>query len=454
MNRRGAIKTLPFLGLSLINFPRMAVSGESKSRPLCLEYLDQVIKLLEKIRDFQGENLLKASENIARTYKSGGKCFCQWETGHSFDGDMFPDRPGDTDLFIMGYTMGTPPVQPKKGDLLLINVIRKPLDEDIDKKGFFIIGGPNSWCGDIEHSEQLTEENQKLLVKKYSNIWIETFINLYSALIYLPGETVPTGPTSGALNMATYWAMTADAVRLLAAEGVSVKVKGDEQPLEKKMRRVSLKQPLASAYINEAIREIRLIKTELDILNRIAGEAADCVLSGGKLYVYSRYREALSTEANAKRGGLALLNTTFADDPNFKGTEKDYMIMGIYRPDDEVDLRMLKKFREAGMKISSIGPSTLNGKKPSGRTVAGETDFHLGGMCDTYGFFEMPGLDKKVCPTSGLLVTLIFWAAMIQLAEEIIRRTGNTPGVLSSGAFKGGAEQRANRTEMVKKRGY
>jgi hypothetical protein len=75
-------------------------------------------------------------------------------------------------------------------------------------------------------------------------------------------------------------------------------------------------------------------------------------------------------------------------------------------------------------------------------------------MCDTYGYFAFPGLDKKVSPTSGLLVNLMFWAAMIQLAEEIIRRTGNTPGVLSSGAFKGGAEQRANRTEMVKKRGY
>jgi uncharacterized phosphosugar-binding protein len=453
MNRRSVIKTFPFLGMSLVGFSRLSVSGEGKSESLCLEYLNHMTKLLEKIRDTQEENLLKASENIARTYKSGGKCFCQWETGHSFDGDMFPDRPGDTDLFIMGYTMGTPPVQPKKGDLLLINVLRKPMDEDIDKQGFFIIGGPNSWCGDIEHSEQLTEENQKLLVRKYSNIWIDTYINLYSSLIYLPGETVPIGPTSGALNMATYWAMTADAVRLLAAEGVSVKVKGDGPHLPQNTPRVNLKQPLASAYINEAIREIRLIKTEMDTLNRIAGEAADHILSGGKLYVYSRYREALSAEANAKRGGLALLNTTFADDPDFKGNEKDYMIMGVYRTDYSVDMRMLKKFRESGMKISSIGPSTINGKKPSGKTIADETDFHLGGF-DTGGFFAMPGLDKKVCPTSGIIITLTFWATMIQLAEEIIRRTGNTPGVLSSGAFKGGAEQRENRLEMVKKRGY
>jgi uncharacterized phosphosugar-binding protein len=454
MDRRTVIKTLPFLGLGFVNFSRVSESASKKTGSLGLEYLHRVAGLFEKIRDNQGDNLLKASENIARVVKNGGKCFCQWETGHSFDGDLFPDRPGDTDLFIVGYTLGTPSSQPQTGDLLLINVIRKPLDDDIGKKGIFIIGAPNPWCGDIEHSELLTDDNQKLLIRKYSNIWIETYTNIYGALIDLPGETAPIGPTSAALNMVTYWAMTADAVRLLAADGIPVKVKGDEPPLGEKARRVRLNKPLAPLYLNEVIREIGRIGREADTMKRIAGDAADRILSGGKLYVYSRYREALSGEANAKRGGLALINATFADDPNFKGTDKDYMIMGIYRPDDEADLRMLNKFRDLGMKIASIGPTTVNGKKPSRKTVPDLSDIHLGRMCDTYGLFAVPGVDKKVCPTSGILVNLMFWATMIQLAEEIIAKTGNTPGVLSTGALKGGADQRINRTELVKKRGY
>ena len=106
------------------------------------------------------------------------------------------------------------------------------------------------------------------------------------------------------------------------------------------------------------------------------------------------------------------------------------------------------------MKIVSIGPATRGGRIPGGETVPKQADMHFGQMCDTYGIFAVPGVEKKICPTSGLLVNQMFWAAMIQLAEEIIKRTGNTPGVLSTGAMIGGGEQRRRRTEVARQRGY
>jgi hypothetical protein len=409
--------------------------------------------MFERIRSSELDNLLEASYHIAQTFKSGGTCFCQWETGHSIDGDMFPDRPGDPEIFTMGYTMGTPSVEPKAGDLLLVNVLRQPL-EDPRKKGIFVIGGPTPWCADTEHTELLTEENQKLKIKMYSDIWIETYITTLGAIMWLPGETAPIGPTSGALGMVTYWAMIADAVRLLARDGVVVKVKGDEPKLGEKAPYVNLNMPLAEGYFAESMKQTGQIEAETGMVKRIASASVDSILSGGKLYVYSRYREALSAEANGKRGGLALINITHADDKNFKGSGKDFMIMGIYKPDDEVDIQMLEKFRKTGMKIASIGPATRDGRSPDGRSIARETDFHLGLMCDTYGIFAVPGIERKVCPTSGLLVNIMFWATAIEIAEEIIRRTGNTPGVLSTGALRGGSEQRARRMDMVRFRGY
>ena len=453
MIRRDAIKTLSFISACIPGLSKIAFSAETDSWPICLEYLTQVVELLDKIRQNELDNLLEASHNIARTYKNSGNCFCQWETGHSFDGDMFPNRHGDTDIFTMGYTMGSPSVEPKENDLLMINVLRKPL-EDPRKKGIFVIGGPTPWCGDTDQIELLTERNRNLKIKKYSDIWIEFYITTYGALIWLPGETAPLGPVSGALGIVTYWAMIADAVRLLAREGIYVNVKGDEPKLGGTVSYVSLTKPLAEDYFEKSIRQIGQIEAEFGTVKQIAGAAVDRILSGGKLYVYSRYREALSAEANAKRGGLALINTTYAEDKNFKGNDKDFMIMGIYQPDDEVDLQMLQKYRKSGMKIASIGPATRGGKTPGGKTVSGETDFHLGLMCDTYGLFAVPGVNKKICPTSGLLVNLMFWATIIQIAEEIMVRTGDTPGVLSTGALKGGGDQRRRRTEMVRIRGY
>ena len=453
MKRRHALKTLPVVCAGAATFPGLIrpAGASERSRGLC--YLDRVTAIFEKIRDTQAATMLEASYHIAKTYRKGGHCFCQWETGHSFDGDMFPDRPGDTDLFIMGYTMGKPTAEPKSGDLLLASVLRQPLD-DPRGKGIFVIGGPTPWCGDTANPELLIPRNQALRIKPYSDIWIETFIPTRGALMWLPGETAPLGPTSGALGMITYWAMVADAVRILARDDISVKVKGDEPILPDTAARVGLNEPLGSSYIDESIRQTGQIEAEYGTIEAIAKAAADSILSGGKLRVYSRHHEALCAEASGKRGGLALINTTDADDKDFKGSNSDFMIMGIYDPGDETDLAMLNKFRKAGMTIASIGPRTRDGKIPGGATVPGEADFHLGNMCDTYGLFALPGVERKICPTSGLLVNLMFWAVMIRLAEEIMARTGNTPGVLSTGAVIGGGDQRGKRTELYKARGY
>ena len=131
-------------------------------------------------------------------------------------------------------------------------------------------------------------------------------------------------------------------------------VKGDEPALGENVPRVSLAEHLGEEYFAEALKQIGSIEDEYGTIETIAKTAVDCILAGGKLYVYSRYREALSAEANAKRGGLALINTTYAEDKNFKGTANDFMIMGIYSPDDEVDLNMLDTYRKTGMKIGLI----------------------------------------------------------------------------------------------------
>lgn len=453
MKRRTLIKLMTLLSAGVSILPETAISEKQDSKPLSLDYLDRVVKMLERIRSSELDNMLEASYHIAQTYKRGGTCFCQWETGHTVDGDMFPGRPGDTTIFTMGFTMNPPSVKPKAGDLLLINVLRQPL-EDPRQKGIFVIGGPTPWCGDTEHTELLTEANRNLKIKMYSDIWIETYITTLGAIMWLPGETAPLGPTSGALGIATYWAMMADTVRILARDSITVGLKGDEPALDDKALLVDINRPLAVEYFNESIRQISQIEAEYGTIKQIAAEVVNRILSGGKLYVYSRYREALSQEANGKRGGLALIKTTWAEDTDFKGTADDFMIIGIYKPDDEVDLRMLQLFKKAGMKAASIGPATRNGAYLSGPTVPIQTDFHLGNMCDTYGIFAIPGVMQKVCPTSGLLVNLMFWATIIQIADEIMRRTGNTPGVLSTGALIGGSEQRRNRTELARVRGY
>lgn len=449
MIRRDALKTLTAACGALVLPWRAAAEGGRYYR----EYLDRVTGMLERVRETQLDNLLEAAYNVARVHRAGGTCFCQWETGHMADGDMFPGRPGNPDLFVIGYTMDPPDVEPKAGDLLLVNVLRQPL-EDPREKGLFVIGGQTPWCGDTANTELLTESNRNLRIEPYSDIWIDTNTPTRGALIMLPGETAPLGPTSGALGMITWWAIIADAVRLLAKDGVTVTVQGDEPPLRRNTARIDLDRPLGRVWFEKALEQVSRIPAESGAIERIGAAVADTVLGGNKLWVYSHYRQALSQEANGKRGGLALINATFSGDSNFNPSEGDMVVMGIYSPDDPADLEMLDTCRKRGLTVASIGPATRNGQAPDGRTVQREADIHLGLMTDTYGLFAVPGVERKICPTSGLLVNLLFWSSMISAAEEIIDRTGATPGVLSTGAMIGGAEQRRNRTELYRMRGY
>ncbi len=108
MNRRNSLRLLTALGTGLAALPRSAKALGKKTRPLGMTYVDGIREGIAKIRETESGNLLRASEAIAKIRKNGGNCFCQWETGHSFDGDMYPDRPGDTDLFVLGYSMVNP----------------------------------------------------------------------------------------------------------------------------------------------------------------------------------------------------------------------------------------------------------------------------------------------------------------------------------------------------------
>ena len=75
-------------------------------------------------------------------------------------------------------------------------------------------------------------------------------------------------------------------------------------------------------------------------------------------------------------------------------------------------------------------------------------------MCNTYGLFAIPGVERKVCPTSGLLVNQMHYAVQMQVAEKLIERTGNNPRIDANAAMNGGIEKRLLDFEIIRNRGY
>ena len=457
MKRRDMFRLIPFTIPAFCTFTRTLQAQERPfpqehaGEPLALMYTRRVREMLMRVRDTQSDKILEAAYAIARTVEKGNRCWCCWDLGHTNNSDIFPDRNGEPELVTAGYDAK----QVRDGDLVLAN-FPWPAGymDDLAKKDLFVVGGPCPWGGDIpDAAEYITPEIQRLRIRPYADIWIETYVDFLGAQVKIPGSPAPLGPESGPLNGTIFWMMMADACRILSRDGKPVKVKGDEPKLTEKAVRVSLNEPLMDDYFDTVMMQLEMIQMEMGNIRKMAGMAVDTLLSGGNVYFYSRYPESLANEASGRRGGFSFAQGL--SDGHIQGTAKDCVIMGTYKPDDEADLRNLDKMKSLGMKVASIGPVTRDSAIPEGKIVARESSVHVGRMTDTYGLFAIPGFEKKVCPTSGIIATSILWTMSAEIVEQIINRTGgNIPGINFNGALQWGSSHAAQIRAMSQSRGY
>jgi hypothetical protein len=457
MKRRDLFRLVPFTIPSLFLSSYSSYSQErllppeNPWEPLALKYTRRVREMLTHVRDTQSDKILEAAYAIARTVEKGNRCWCCWDLGHTNNSDIFPGRNGEPELVTAGYDAK----QVRDGDLVLAN-FPWPAGymDDLSKKDLFVVGGPCPWGGDIPNAaEYITPEIQRLKIRPFADIWIETDVDFLGAQVKIPGSPAPLGPESGPLNGTIFWMMMADACRILSRDGKPVKVKGDEPKLTEKTPRVSLNEPLMDDFFNNVMMQLEMIQMEMGDIRKMAKMAVDTLLSGGKVYFYSRYPESLANEASGRRGGFSFAEGL--SDGHIQGTSKDCVIMGTYKPDDEVDLQNLDKMKALGMKIASIGPITRDSTIPEGKIVARQTYVHVGRMTDTYGLFAIPGFEQKVCPTSGILATSILWTMSAEIVDQIMKSTGgNIPGINFNGALKWGNSYDNQVRAMSQSRGY
>lgn len=479
MNRREVIRH----GVSALSEQRSilreACTGSAAcytKKTLAESYRDIVIDMLGTIRRTQSSKLLESAHVIARTVETGGVCWFSWDMGHSILADIFPGRPGVPKIFTPGFDER----KAGSGDLLLMSIwdglqaiitgvgfdgateaLPPMTHEGVERSNAFVIGAPAPWGLDAAGSEKVVYEGAKHRVRPHADIWIDTGITTLGAVVDVPGMGAPIGPASGILGMVTFWMMVADASRILSRDGKSLPVQGSGPILATDAPREKTTAPLMGRWFDTALNRMEMIGAEQGAIREAASRAVDSVLAGGKVWCYSRDKSMLAFEATTRRGGLALTRGVYDDKGTlsvfgapFPGKAGDTVVMGIVEPDDPVDLRHLDTFRSLDMTIVSIGPSTRGGEHPGNRNVPDGSDIHLGIMCDADGLFALPGFERKICPVSGVLVNMLFWSLCLDIAEEIMNRTGDVPGVYLTGAVEGGMEHLYRVNALYELRGY
>jgi len=457
MKRRDAFRLVPLTLAGITGAANRAKAIDTSPRtlssgplPLPLAYPKIIEEMLCWVRQNQSDKIMEAAYAMSRTVRRGGTVWVNWDQGHSTSGEMFPGRHGMPEFLTLGYD----PKKAKDGDMLLLSRILSPEGyADLAKKDIMVVGAPSPWSGDAIGFRDIRDDIRSLKNGEYADIWIETNITSIGAILRVPGMPAPIGPVSGPLYLTIMWMILADACRALAIEKKPAPVMGDEPKLGDGTSWIDLKKPLMTVYLGEVLREMGLVGAELGSIRKIAAMTVDTLLGGGTAYYYSRYSATYRGEATGRRGGFAFAQGLSEGD--IKGTSKDCVVMGVFQPDDPVDLKNLDEIKKLGMRVASIGPITRDGSIPEGRCIHKETEAHAGRMSDTYGLFAIPGFEKKVCPTSGLLMIVIHWAMGIEIIEQIRERTGgDVPGVHFSGALKYGSAFNRRIRAMAAERGY
>lgn len=460
MKRRDAFRLIPAAAAGVSALSKDVSAEESaprpldngQPRPLPLEYPKVIMNMLDWVRKHQSANMMEAAYAISRTLRKGGKVWINWDQGHSTQGEMFPGRHGMPEFLNHGYDPG----KAKDGDVLMASrILSEQGFEDVAKKNIVVIGAPSPWSGDAIGNENVRKDIWKLKIRAISDIWIETNITSIGPILTAPGMPAPIGPVSGPLYLSIMWAILADVLRVCSVEGVKVSIMGDEPKLSgNSVNWIDTAFPLMDTYLDTVARELELVGSELGDIRKTATMIVDTLLGGGLVYYYSRYAATYRGEATGRRGGFAFAKG-ISDGEDVKLTQKDCVIMGVFQPDDPVDLKNLDIFKKAGARVASVGPIMRDFTIPEGRCVHKETEVHTGRMSDTYGLFAVPNIDKHVCPTSGISMIAVHWATSIEVIEQIKERTGgNVPGVHFSGVLNWGNDFNRRIRAIAQDRGY
>ncbi|MCR4426461.1 MAG: sugar isomerase domain-containing protein [Firmicutes bacterium] len=245
---------------------------------------------------------------------------------------------------------------------------------------------------------------------------------------------------------------------------------------------------LGEKYL-EAVREVlsRIGETQKQSLARAAELAAEAIAKGGAIHLLDT-GHLLMHEMFGRVGGLMLLRpvqlTLEVENPGPKrrGRSKpkvyldeipglpqfvldrseiypgDVLIIGSVSGKNVLPVGVALLAREQGVKVialTSVEYSRfLEPRHPSGKRLFEVADVVLDN-CGVVGdaTLEVPGMEAKICPTSGIAAACLMWMLEAEIVEALLAR-GMKPHVYLSNHMPGAGEFNRRALEEYESQGY
>ncbi len=404
------------------------------------EYLQGTLNILGSLR---GEipQIVELSARAVEVTRSGGTVWSSANIGHMPAREQAEDRRGNPGVITTHTRRSNQQNQAEmaegqfgnveKGDLIFTCYCNRSLQEARDR-GAYVVSVPVNYVNNEFYPEGYVLPNEdNLMLGDVSNEILHSFIPHEQGLVHPPEiPYMAICPSCVTALGALHWMLSAEIAAGLGDRRSKPGGKAQEYMdiLEERVRRVG------------AEHRTRIRETAVEMSRRI--------IDGGRWFVKSIEHTGFQSELVRVASGPWMPNTGDWDANKLRNV---FLVAGISPAHPEETAIALEKQVE-GAFVIGIGPSSTDGSVPPGRLIdiadAGFDNFSP----ESGGVLELPGLDGKWCPTSGIVGNIIQQMICAQWADEMARR-GEIPYFLL-GNYRGGRKFNPLLQPMAEERGY
>jgi len=391
------------LGASLSSDKAHAL--DDKVKPFWEQYYSGATNILTGLRDTQLPLIEREMKTAFERSKKGGTIYSQITSGHFPTPETALDRIGQPGVLAFLERNANEEVYSKldPNDMVITNTININNIAAM-KRGIRVVAVTVNYYPFAqtppEEGYQIEHEGKILRIEDTAHVTVDSQMPWYNGLIRAPqNPDFAVIPGGGLAQAAVYW--------MAAAEYAGVKTAKGKSP----------DNGWASYYIDKCIERTAMVGKDRPKFEAVANDLASLIINGAKWWVFGANRALVSDACGVANGPM--VTRPYNADLVKKG---DIVLIGAYSSNHPDEIAVARESRNKGAYVVAITPFSTDGDA-SGTRLYKEADAAFNSYSpESWGVVPVKGIDRKVCPTTGVIGDLILWLIVAEWADVMAKR--------------------------------
>jgi uncharacterized phosphosugar-binding protein len=438
ISRREVLKSFAVLTGGMSVSPHFLSGGNAYAAQAAAfwdEYYQGAMKIFTGLRDTQVEAIEREMRTAYERIQKGGTIYSQITAGHFPTDETALSRTGQPGVFafLIREAKDNDYAKLKPEDMIITNVINLG-NLAAMKRGIRVVGLTVNYYPFAKtppgEGYQIEYEGKILKMEDACSVMLDSQTAWDNGLLHPKQHPeFAVMPGSGIAQATVYWMMAAELAGLKAGGG-SKSSSG-----------------CARKYVDICIERAKRVGKDRQKFVDSGRVLGDLIIKGGKWYVTGN-RALVSDALHVATGPM--VTRTYSANAVKKG---DIVLIGSFSSNNPDEIKVANECHAKGAYVVTISPFSLESDS-SGPRLNKEADLAF----DTYspeswGVVAIKGLDRKICPTTGVMADLEMWLLMSSWTD-VMAATGKFPWFWKGMFMKDGTEYNKINQPAFEARGW